>query len=47
MAVELDCRQSPDANSNQRADRTKSRFQFDDVERYCSGRVEGKERIER
>ena len=32
-----------DGNSNQRADRrTKSRFQFDDVERYCSGRVERK-----
>jgi hypothetical protein len=36
MAVELDSRQNPDANSNQRADRTKSRFQFDDVERYCT-----------
>jgi hypothetical protein len=50
MVVELDSRQNPDANSDKRADprdQTKSRFQFDDVERYCSGQVEGKERIER
>ena len=49
MAVELDSRQSPDANSNKRADhrdQTKSRFRFDDVERYCGGQVEGKERIQ-